>query len=507
MTYANETVIDRNLVVSVYINGSYVETITLVSGTGTYVFNPTSTGYYNLTFIYSGGDWIKGLLLEPTSTYIIVEVREKTMSTQLIVSGATSAYYGETLSYTIELRDSQGNIVPVDTIITVCVNGSWVSNVTLSSGRGSWTFNYGEAGYYNLTFIYPGGDTYNGYTLEPSNTSLLVVVYKAPTTIVIDTVSQVSVNTSFTIKATLLNDATNTPIPNALLKIYINGTLVYSGYTGSDGSLTYSYKPTIPGRLEIRIIYSGEPGKYLSSLATKYVDVVTGIETILVVSGPETIYVGEEATYTVMLQYINSTVIPFDTGIIIYYNGTRAIVPMTNGRLTIKIGGVRTGIYNLTIVFNGGIFNGYTLLPSKTTYLINILKRPVEIKVKARYTWLNSTYVYLDIEIRVFDKITGEPVETGYVEIYVNKTGEFKLIAIKSVKDKIVLRGVYDPLSPVIRVVYIDPSDTYVSGVEENAYIESLPEYQAPPAVPEMPTIAVILLITIIAVFALHGRK
>ncbi|OYT38574.1 MAG: hypothetical protein B6U89_05600, partial [Desulfurococcales archaeon ex4484_58] len=192
VTYPNGTTISATLNIDIYINNTYIETLTLTSGTGSWSYIPSDAEVYNITFVYNGGDRIDGIELLPTSNSTLLKAEWYILGTQLIVTGSSIIYYGEDASYSIELRDKNDNLIEIDTIIEVYVNGSWIENVTLTRGVGSWNFNYSMSGYYNLTFYYPGGDIYNNDKLNTTSTIIYLEIREASTIITIDAPSTAS---------------------------------------------------------------------------------------------------------------------------------------------------------------------------------------------------------------------------------------------------------------------------------------------------------------------------
>ncbi|OYT37598.1 MAG: hypothetical protein B6U89_07075, partial [Desulfurococcales archaeon ex4484_58] len=281
-----------------------------------------------------------------------------------------------------------------------------------------------------------------------------------------------------------------------------------SGYTSIDGKITFTYTPDKAGELTIQAIYNGEPNKYLGSSKTFNINVISGLSTKIVIIGPTTTYVGIEETYRIELRFANDSLARINTGIEVYLNGTREVVVISNGVLELTITPENTGTYNLTIIFGGGTFDGLKLLPSKNTSLITVEKRPINIELKARYTWIGQN-IYLEVEVRIYDEVLDKPVNRGYILVYLNKTGTYELIANKTiVNGKASLSGIFDPIEPMLKIVYIDPTGIYSSGETEGAYIESSELTRIPPPLPE-PTITptMLLLILTITLLLLHKKK
>lgn len=498
MTYPNGTLIDKTMYLEVYVNDTYITTILLSRGKGTWEYVPQSEDVYNISFLYHGGDWINGIELLPSSNYVLLKASYNVLNTQLIVSGPSTKYYGEEVMYSIELRDLDGNLIPINTSIEIYINNTLVEVLELNNGFGTWIFEYELSGIYSITFSYPGGDIYNGYRLSSSSRNILLEIREAPTTISINAPRTVLVNKEFTITISLRNTITGEPIADAYVEIYLNNTLYYSGYTSSTGTIVLSYKSETIGELVIEAKYYGEPGKYLATDTSITVIVVSAIPTKIVVYGPQEIYADSIGEYRIELRYLNDTIIDFNGYILLYLNGSREYIQLTNGvaEYTVEFG--RSGVYNLTIVFTGALFYNYKLLGSNKTLIINVYKRPVVIEAIAKYTWLNTTHIHLYLEINVRDNLTGEPVNTGYVEIYVNKTGTYDLVArINVTSNKIIIDKIVDPIDPTIKIIYYDPTSIYTSGETDEAYlIINNPTKISP--VPEPPYVYMIMIIALL---------
>ncbi len=508
ITYPNETRIDMDIPVDIYVNNTYTDTITLVDGENTWIYIPTKPGLTNITVIYNGGYWIDGLVLDPTSNYTLVNVNWRKQSTDLVIIGPTIAYYGDTIEYTIELVNATDNsVIPVDAIIEIYINNSFITTVALDNGVGTWIMEYDRADTYTLLFIYRGGDTIDNYLLEGCSKTTTVIIREAPTTLYINAPNTGYIGSSIEINV-ILKDIRDHSIANALIELYVNGSLIDTKYTDINGKAVFLYTPNKAGELDILVKYKGDAGKYLGSSTSLSINIISGIETKLSVIGSATLYIGDTGKYIVYLTYPNNTKIPIDAGLEIYFNGSREIIPMNNGVAVIYLTANVTGMYNLTIFFNGGSYHGITLLPSNTTMIITCSKRPVKIIVMdSRYIWINSTHIYLYIVVNVKDNVTGKPVTRGYLEIYMNKSGNLILIDKKPVVNgKVVLSNIYDPSSPFIRIIYIDPSGIYQSGLIEGAFYETVVKTKITPPMPE-PYITPLILIISTVIYMLYRRN
>jgi hypothetical protein len=511
LEYPNNTIIPINALINIYVNNTLYDQTTLVYGIGSWSYNASTPGLVNITFEYTGGRWINGLLLEETSNSTLLNISLRLMGTKIIVSGYSSTiHYGETTNLTIKLVNNETlDIIPINTTVYIYVNKTLISSVDLVYGVGSWVFNtYNVAGEYNVSIMYPGGDKYlNKYLLGPSSTSIIITVTEASPSIITSGPSTVYVGEEFNISVKLVNPYNNSPIPGGVVDVYVNNSYVETITTNEEGVAIFTYTSDKPGSLTISFNYRGQPGRYEPASITYTLTVIGRIETMIIVEGPEVGYLYSNITYTIELKdKLHNNIIPLNTSIDLYINGSHSVANMINGVYSFSITPNKLGLLNITVIYSGERLGLIYYTGSNTTFLTNITYRPITIKAVLKYKWINRTYLNISVDVGVYDKLTGERINRGYILIYVDKQGmgTYKLIAnITLVNGEARFNAVIDPSNPSVKIVYVDPQKVYVSGGIKGSYII----YRLTPYIPPTPEPHIIVFIITALILVYVGLR
>ncbi len=419
--YGNGTNIDR-----VFTTGSdgiahcyLVHPYYHINRTYDYEFQVTYTGYPSVskTLTLSTGD-VESL----TINYI---------DTTLSASGPTTGKVEDTLTYTITLSGTVST--PSTATVEIKINGNSWKNVTVTSGSGSVDIKFNVSGTYSLEFIYHGdeealpGNEYNEYTA--SSDSMTVTISEKSSTTTIESVTPVSpkVGDTITVIARVVLE-NGTPVANAPVRFVYNSTTEYTVYTNGTGHATDTYIPGSPGPLTIDVYYDGVSGKYTGSSdsATVIVGVAyVYVDTEINITGPDTVYVGDTATYTVRLQYAsNHSVIPLTTDIDLYLNGSKQTVTLVDGVYTFTLTLDTPGPFNVTAVFNGTTVDNTVYNPSSGTK-ITIVKEYTYVDTEIVIEGPSATYVgqteTYTIKLQYAVNHSVIPIDTT-VTVYLNGT-------------------------------------------------------------------------------------
>ncbi len=358
----DNTLIQIDTTVNIYINGTLIDSIQLVNGEAVWSYKPSTTGLFNILFEYPGGDIVDVYNLSSSSATLGLMVYKAPLSVS--VSAPSSVYVGEEFNITLTVYNAiTGEPVP-NANIDIYLNSTYYTTVTTNaSGVAVLTLSIDKPGALTIYGVASADPTlYTGTGMV--EVVVINVIGFTTTTLYVDAPSTMYLYEPATIKIEVRDQSGKTIPINGFVLIYINGSM-NANLTLVNGVVEYTYKPTQSdlGVLNITIIFPQQTISgiiYRESTATIYINVArrpikitTSIDwewindTYIHISGTVNIY-----------DKLNNTGI--DRGYILVYldkygNGTYRLVAnesVVNGRAYINITMDPDAQPRLRIVYN-----------------------------------------------------------------------------------------------------------------------------------------------------------
>ena len=274
-------------------NGNPVENATLtVDINGTETFTPTtdSNGNWDVTFTPAdAGNYIVTVSWAGNETYAAfsnsanLAVSVNPTNSTIVVPPSVNTLESIEINGTLTYEDD--GPTPIEgVVLNITINGViYQSEATDSNGFWNLTYTPTVAGNFTVLVSWAGNDTFAGFT-----NSTILNVSLLGTNSSINVISPTTTLVSTDITGILL-DYDENPVVGAVLTITINSEN-FTATTGSDGSWTLPYTPSISGTFEVLVSWAGN-GTYegFTNSSTLIVNPIGTNSTIIVPSNVTTL--------------------------------------------------------------------------------------------------------------------------------------------------------------------------------------------------------------------------
>ncbi|WP_333658612.1 beta strand repeat-containing protein [Methanobrevibacter sp.] len=225
---------------TVVIGGSTQIVTTNSSGGWSLNYTPTSSGNLNVVVSWAGNGTHTGF----TNSTIFSVVNASTNSTIVVPGGRV----GQQATISGVAVDANGNAL-VGVSLTVVIGGS--TQIVTTNSSGGWSLNYTptSSGNLNVVVSWAGNGTHTGFT---NSTIFSVVNASTNSTIIVPSGKAFQ---SSIIRG-VATDVNGRPIANVQLTVTVNGRN-YTVTTDSVGAWSLNYTPTISGRLNVVVSWTG----------------------------------------------------------------------------------------------------------------------------------------------------------------------------------------------------------------------------------------------------------
>ncbi len=427
------TPIDGAEITFQYWNGtSWVDIGTATTNSSGYAVLEHSESYagnYTYRAVYSGNATYGG----STSNSLVVEV--KPIETTLTLTGDTSGYTVDELTYTATLTTSDGTPIAGYTVLFwISSDGSTWSylgeNTTDSSGIAVLHHVFWVQGTYYIkaNFTDPGKTTGSWIYGDSESSILKVTITRTPTQIQL-TVNNTSpyINESVEYVAKL-TDTYGNPVYPATLEVYVDGSLYTTINVNASGIAVFTLSYSTYNTVDVYVSYSGNY-TYGSSTSTTVTVTWNPLPLQLTLSSSaSTVNVGSSFTLTV---YVEDTVYnnPVDGYTVKFWRSTDGITwsylgeaTLVNGYASITTSESATGTYyykaNFTDPYRG--VEGQWKYEDGESNTVTVNVQPLPGTTLTLTSNTTSTYVgmYVELYAKLVNE-TGDPLEGYEIVFYV----------------------------------------------------------------------------------------
>ncbi len=422
VTLVNESTgspVTLDTTVDLYVDGTYNQTISLTSGTGSFTLELNAIGTYTLSLYYAGEPDGAEIVLKSNTTLTVTVVKN---ATEIKIYAPSSVDENQSFTVTLKLIDGDDKPVAGETLDLYVKQGATVlhhlQGTTLSDGTVDITVPGLLGGTYTLGVVYNGS---GGYEAANNSTTLTV---RYGTRITLEAPASVEEDTVFYVYARLVTTATSTPVAGETMTLTVDGTAIsVSNTTNATGWAMFKVSIPDPGSYSITVTYPGS-STYMESVAFASITVTpayTTIETDIVIEGPATGKVYETLSYTVRLVDKNTRdTLAIDTSLDLYVNGTHVgTVALTSGTGSFTVKPGHAGQLNITLVYPGETIGTTVYTSSRNTTLVDISRRTTTLTITApstSYVWDEVT-VTITLRDENGTALAGEPLT-----LYINGT-------------------------------------------------------------------------------------
>ena len=354
-------VTDENGTVEVPVDLPVGENTLVVSYPGNETYKPTNT---TVT-----------MNILPRPSTITAEVTDNTVDNVTIIATVTDTETGE--------------LVPNGTVIAK-VNGVEVGRGTVTDGIANIATNIDTIGKYDIELEYSGNEVY-----APSKTSLNDVEVVGRTAEITLTPNNTTLGNT-TVNVTLVDAETNKAIPNVPVNITVNGTVVATGITDSEGRVTIPVDLPV-GEHDITAVFPGN-NRYNTTNTTAPITIEPRASQIK----------AEVIDNMVGNVTITATITDAETGknvpngpVEVYANNTLVgIGEVINGKVTIPTNITKDGNYTFNVKYLGN--TNYTETEDKLP--VEVISHQTEIEPEVISNVVGDT----EISIVLTDPDTGD---------------------------------------------------------------------------------------------------
>ncbi len=216
----------------------------------------------------------------------------------------------------------------------------------LTNGTAHFNITNLTPGNYESHFTYDGDDYFKSHSQDFNFT-----VYGAYSSIEANVSSyNLSLGDNLTVYGTVYGNSSSIPTGN--VTICLSNGENYTVTIDGEGKFSYSISGLNAGNYSVTVKYNGDSNYTESSTNLTNIIVNQGNPTVNVVINPDIISFGENVTITGNVTGLND-IIP--TGnVTIFVNGTEiANKTLTDGKFSYSISDLDTGVYNISVVYNG----------------------------------------------------------------------------------------------------------------------------------------------------------
>ena len=244
-----------NKEIIITINGQEYTIITDNDGKYNYIYTTSTLGENIVSVNYPGNN-----KYSPSSNQTSFNVRK--INTNLSIDTIDDTTIESDITISGILKDEFGNLLANKEII-ITINGQEYTTTTDNDGKYNYKYTTEMTGLHNIEVIYAGDTTY-----FPSNNKTTFNVRKINTNISINNINDTTIGQEIEISGVLTDEFGNN-IPNATIKIIVNGNQQNTTITDAEGNYKVIIKNTL-GLNTVFVIYDGNYKYYPSNNQTSF---------------------------------------------------------------------------------------------------------------------------------------------------------------------------------------------------------------------------------------------
>ena len=244
-----------NTSIVIIINGQEYTTTTDDDGKYNYIYTTSTLGENIVNVNYPGDN-----KYSPSSNQTSFNVRR--INTNLSIDTIDDTTIESDITISGILKDEFGNLLANKEII-ITINGQEYTTTTDNDGKYNYIYKTEMTGLHNIEVIYAGDTTY-----FPSNNKTTFNVRKINTNLSINDVNDTTIGQEIEISGVLTDEFGNN-IPNATIKIIVNGNQQNTTITDTEGNYKVIIKNTL-GLNTVFVIYDGNYKYYPSNNQTSF---------------------------------------------------------------------------------------------------------------------------------------------------------------------------------------------------------------------------------------------
>ena len=348
----DEAVLNINLTATGYSVNGFVTVkvnnkdynVSITDGKGSLTISGLPDGVYNVNVYYAGNNQF----INQTNNTAIITVN-KVNTTISVIPVYDNIFVGEDAAYTIEVTADK---YIVNGFVTVNINNKNY-NVSISNGAGYLTVSNLNEGNHVLNAYYAGNNQFNPSSIE--NTANVLVNKVNISSISVSPVKQIILVGEDAIFD--VNVVSQNYLVNGFVTVTINNKEYNVSIVNGKGSLTV---PDLPvGLHQVEVSYAGD--NTFNNKSKEIVNSITvnkvNINNVVVNANDSSIFVGEDAIYTIIMTADKYVVNGFVT---VTVGGKEYNVTINNGRGSLTVSDLNEGYYTVNIYYPGNeIFDSY----------------------------------------------------------------------------------------------------------------------------------------------------
>ena len=292
---------DKEIIIT--INGQEYIINTNADGKYNYIYTTSTLGENIVSVNYPGDNKYSS-----SSNQTSFNVRK--INTNLSIDTIDDTTIESDITISGILKDEFGNII-VNKEIIITINGQEYTTTTDNDGKYNYKYTTEMTGLHNIEVIYAGDTTY-----FPSNNKTTFNVRKINTNLSINDINDTTIGQEIEIIGVLTDEFGNN-VPNATIKIIVNGNQQNTTITDAEGNYKVIIKNTL-GLNTVFVIYDGNYKYYPSNNQTSFN--VRRINTNLSINDIDNTTIGRDITISGVLtdEFRNKLI---NTSIVIIING------------------------------------------------------------------------------------------------------------------------------------------------------------------------------------------
>ena len=244
---------DKEIIIT--INGQEYVINTNADGKYNYIYTTSTLGENIVSVNYPGNN-----KYSPSSNQTSFNVRK--INTNLSIDTIDDTTIESDITISGILKDEFGNLLANKEII-ITINGQEYTTTTDNDGKYNYIYKTEMTGLHNIEVIYAGDTTY-----FPSNNKTTFNVRKINTNLSINDVNDTTIGQEIEISGVLTDEFGNN-VPNATIKIIVNGNQQNTTITDAEGNYKVIIKNTL-GLNTVFVIYDGNYKYYPSNNQTSF---------------------------------------------------------------------------------------------------------------------------------------------------------------------------------------------------------------------------------------------
>ncbi len=244
-----------NKEIIITIDGQEYTVITDNDGKYNYIYTTSTLGENIVNVNYPGDN-----KYSPSSNQTSFNVRR--INTNLSIDTIDDTTIESDITISGVLTDEFGNTLP-NTSIVIIINGQEYTTTTDNDGKYNYKYKTEMTGLHNIEVIYAGDTTY-----FPSNNKTTFNVRKINTNLSINNINDTTIGQEIEISGVLTDEFGNN-VPNATIKIIVNGNQQNTTITDAEGNYKVIINDTL-GLNTVFVIYDGNYKYYPSNNQTSF---------------------------------------------------------------------------------------------------------------------------------------------------------------------------------------------------------------------------------------------